>query len=251
MRRSGEPLTAGARPIRSVPSRPSSTRSSKAAPGEGGKFGRWLLASRLYSLTLGYGTPKSFFAVAPDTWPGDPAIGPAPAHGRASGPRQLGRRGARIGRPAVAARGRPGALARCPERLRLAARPARLRRSGRRPARRPPGRRLVQSRMALVARHLAARRAGRAHRGVDPPLRLAVDGGRSGLRRPPGLLARPPARASQARGAHRPGRPRGGGGAEGAGLCRPGLPARRQALREEPRADAVATGAVREALRHA
>ena len=75
MRRPGEPLTAGARPIRSVPSRPSSTRSSKAAPGEGGNFGRWLLASRLYSLTLGYGTPKSFFAVAPDTWPGDPSTG--------------------------------------------------------------------------------------------------------------------------------------------------------------------------------
>ena len=70
MRRPGEPLTAGARPIRSVPNRP-----AKAAAGESGKFGRWLLASRLYSLTLGYGTPKSFFAVAPDTWPGDQATG--------------------------------------------------------------------------------------------------------------------------------------------------------------------------------
>ncbi len=70
MRRPGEPLTAGARPIRSVPGRP-----TKAAPSESGKFGRWLLASRLYSLTLGYGTPKSFFAVAPDTWPGDQASG--------------------------------------------------------------------------------------------------------------------------------------------------------------------------------
>ena len=70
MRRPGEPLTAGARPIRSVPNRP-----AKAAAGESGKFGRWLLASRLYSLTLGYGTPKSFFAVAPDTWPGDQASG--------------------------------------------------------------------------------------------------------------------------------------------------------------------------------
>src|SRR3981189_3847535 len=75
MRRSGEPLTAAARPIRSVPARPSSARSARAAPGDGGKFGRWLLASRLYSLTLGYGTPRSFFAVAPDTWPGDSAVG--------------------------------------------------------------------------------------------------------------------------------------------------------------------------------
>src|SRR5260370_12994635 len=73
MRRSGEPLTAGARPIRSVPARSSPARSAKAAAGEGGKFGRWLLASRLYSLTLGYATPKSFFAVAPDPWPGAPA----------------------------------------------------------------------------------------------------------------------------------------------------------------------------------
>jgi len=70
MRRSGEPLTAGARPIRSVPNRP-----SRAEAGEGGKFGRWLLASRLYSLTLGLRHAQSFFAVAPDTWPGDSAVG--------------------------------------------------------------------------------------------------------------------------------------------------------------------------------
>ena len=38
-------------------------------------FSRWLLGSGLYSLTLGYGQPRSFFAVAPDTWPGDSAIG--------------------------------------------------------------------------------------------------------------------------------------------------------------------------------
>lgn len=36
---------------------------------------RWLLESGLYSLTLGYGSPRSFFAVAPDSWPGDPVIG--------------------------------------------------------------------------------------------------------------------------------------------------------------------------------
>jgi uncharacterized heparinase superfamily protein len=67
-RRPGEPLVAGSRPIRSVPARPS-------AAGEGREFGRWFLGSSLYSLTLGYGTPRSFFAVAPDSWPGDTAIG--------------------------------------------------------------------------------------------------------------------------------------------------------------------------------
>src|SRR5476651_1634157 len=100
--------------------------------------------------------------------------------------------------------------------------------------------------MALVARPLAARSFSRAHRLVDPPLRLAVDRSRCGLRRPPRVLARPPARASQARGAGGPGRPRSGRGAEGAGLRRPRLPARRQALREEPRAVADAAVAIRE-----
>lgn len=70
MRRPGEPLTAGTRPLRSVPARP-----VKATGGERRKFGRWLLGSHLYSLTLGYGTPKSFFAVAPDSWPGDVTVG--------------------------------------------------------------------------------------------------------------------------------------------------------------------------------
>ncbi len=70
IRRPGDPLVAGARPIRSVPA-----RTAKAAGGESRQFGRWLLGSRLYSLTLGYGTPRSFFAVAPDSWPGDSAIG--------------------------------------------------------------------------------------------------------------------------------------------------------------------------------
>jgi len=67
-RRPGEPLVAGSRPIRSVPARPSTA-------GEGREFGRWFLGSSLYSLTLGYGTPRSFFAVAPDAWPGDTASG--------------------------------------------------------------------------------------------------------------------------------------------------------------------------------
>ncbi|HKH68099.1 MAG TPA: hypothetical protein VKA75_12065, partial [Reyranella sp.] len=61
---------AGTRPSRSVPARP-----AKAARGESRGFGRWLLESGLYSLTLGYASPRSFFAVAPDSWPGDPAIG--------------------------------------------------------------------------------------------------------------------------------------------------------------------------------
>jgi uncharacterized heparinase superfamily protein len=70
VRRPGEPLVAGARPPRSVPSNP-----GKAAKGQSREFGRWLLESGLYSLTLGYASPRSFFAVAPDSWPGDPAIG--------------------------------------------------------------------------------------------------------------------------------------------------------------------------------
>jgi uncharacterized heparinase superfamily protein len=69
-RRPGEALVAGTRPIRSVPARPSGV-----ATGEGRRFGRWFLGSALYSLTLGYGTPRSFFAVAPDSWPGDTAVG--------------------------------------------------------------------------------------------------------------------------------------------------------------------------------
>jgi uncharacterized heparinase superfamily protein len=63
-------LVAGTRPTRSVPSRP-----AKAAGAESRGFGRWLLESGLYSLTLGYNSPRSFFAVAPDSWPGDPAAG--------------------------------------------------------------------------------------------------------------------------------------------------------------------------------
>jgi uncharacterized heparinase superfamily protein len=70
VRRPGEPLVAGTRTPRSVPARP-----IKAKGGENRGFGRWLLESGLYSLTLGYSSPRSFFAVAPDSWPGDPAIG--------------------------------------------------------------------------------------------------------------------------------------------------------------------------------
>jgi len=60
-------LVAGSRPIRSV----------LATPGVPAPlpFGRWLLGSPLYALTLGRGSPKSFFAVAPDPWPGDAVVG--------------------------------------------------------------------------------------------------------------------------------------------------------------------------------
>ncbi len=61
----------GTRPVRSAPAR----SASKAAEGETRRFGKWFLGSALYSLTLGYGTPRTFFAVAPDGWPGDPALG--------------------------------------------------------------------------------------------------------------------------------------------------------------------------------
>ncbi|MGD9881786.1 MAG: heparinase II/III family protein, partial [Reyranella sp.] len=51
------------------------TKASLEAPAEPRAVRRWLLGSRLYSMTLGYGSPSTFFAVAPDNWPGDPAIG--------------------------------------------------------------------------------------------------------------------------------------------------------------------------------
>lgn len=66
-RRSGEPLVAGSRPIRSATAQP--------APVERLPFGGWLLGSGLYSLTLGRRSPRTFFAVAPDSWPGDPVVG--------------------------------------------------------------------------------------------------------------------------------------------------------------------------------
>jgi uncharacterized heparinase superfamily protein len=50
-------------------------RSTAARPAERRPFGRWMLGLPLYSLTLGHRSPKSFFAVAPDPWPGDPALG--------------------------------------------------------------------------------------------------------------------------------------------------------------------------------
>ncbi|MBL6650699.1 MAG: hypothetical protein ISP49_03840, partial [Reyranella sp.] len=75
VRRPGEPLTAGTRPLRSPAGGPSSSSKARTHKADGRGFGLWLLESGLYSLTLGYASPRSFFAVAPDSWPGDPAIG--------------------------------------------------------------------------------------------------------------------------------------------------------------------------------
>jgi uncharacterized heparinase superfamily protein len=58
-------IASDSRPIRSAAARPAKSR----------PFGRWMLSLPLYSLTLGHRSPKSFFAVAPDPWPGDPALG--------------------------------------------------------------------------------------------------------------------------------------------------------------------------------
>src|SRR5262245_61671312 len=71
MRRTAAPLVAGARPVRSTPPH----AAKKPATADSRTWRRWLLASRFYSLTLGYGSPRSFFAVAPDAWPGNAAIG--------------------------------------------------------------------------------------------------------------------------------------------------------------------------------
>jgi uncharacterized heparinase superfamily protein len=68
-RRPGEPMAAGFRPLLSIFARALSA--SGSATGQRLRFGRWLLGSPLYSMTVGYGTPRSFFAVAPDPWPGD------------------------------------------------------------------------------------------------------------------------------------------------------------------------------------
>lgn len=66
-RRSGDPLVAGSRPVRSTLAEPGIP---VPLP-----FGRWLLGSPFYSLSLGHRSPRSFFAVAPDPWPGDSVVG--------------------------------------------------------------------------------------------------------------------------------------------------------------------------------
>jgi uncharacterized heparinase superfamily protein len=66
-RRSGDPLVAGSRPVRSTLAEPGTP---VPLP-----FGRWLLGSPFYSLTLGRRSPRTFFAVAPDPWPGDSVVG--------------------------------------------------------------------------------------------------------------------------------------------------------------------------------
>jgi uncharacterized heparinase superfamily protein len=68
-RRPGEPMPAARR----AATDPRPVRAPVRRLGHGPAH--WLLESGLYSLTLGYGSPRSFFAVAPDPWPGDPALG--------------------------------------------------------------------------------------------------------------------------------------------------------------------------------
>ncbi|WP_428669316.1 heparinase II/III family protein [Reyranella sp.] len=60
-------MVAGSRPIRSS--------TAQSVPAERLPFSGWLLGSGLYSLTLGQRSPRSFFAVAPDSWPGDAVVG--------------------------------------------------------------------------------------------------------------------------------------------------------------------------------
>lgn len=68
-RRPGGPLTAGSRPIRSSAALEAGVTDRLA------RWGRSLLAAPLQLLTLGHRTPGSFFAVAPDSWPGDAVAG--------------------------------------------------------------------------------------------------------------------------------------------------------------------------------
>jgi uncharacterized heparinase superfamily protein len=63
------PVVADSRPTRPALARPVADESTLRP------FKRWLLSSGLYSLTLGHRAPRSFFAVAPDPWPGDAANG--------------------------------------------------------------------------------------------------------------------------------------------------------------------------------
>src|SRR5471030_225055 len=76
-RRPGEPSAAGFRPLRSAFARAFAAPGTVMGPllGQRLRIGRWLLGSPLYSMTVGYGTPRSFFAVAPDPWPGDSSKG--------------------------------------------------------------------------------------------------------------------------------------------------------------------------------
>ena len=87
------------RPIRSSPAPSRGTAANRC------RFGRWLLGSGLYSLTLGYRSPRSFFAVAPDRWPGDPAVGQRLIVGELLAHGSAGAGGAAMRRPAVAAHG--------------------------------------------------------------------------------------------------------------------------------------------------
>ena len=67
--RSGEPLVADSRPTRST---------AAQAPGLAdtlSRIARAIMGAPYHLLTLGHGTPGTFFAIAPDSWPGDAVSG--------------------------------------------------------------------------------------------------------------------------------------------------------------------------------
>jgi uncharacterized heparinase superfamily protein len=69
LRRPGSSLVADSRPTRTALARPAPDDTTPRP------LTRWFLGSALYSLTLGRRPPRSFFAVAPDPWPGDAVSG--------------------------------------------------------------------------------------------------------------------------------------------------------------------------------
>src|SRR5258708_21392903 len=79
-RRQGDSLTAGSRSARPLPTRPTPA-SPALASNELRPLMCWLLGSSIYALSLGQRAPRSFFAVAPDQWPGDAAAGQRLLHG--------------------------------------------------------------------------------------------------------------------------------------------------------------------------
>ena len=67
--RSGEPLVADSRPTRST---------AAQAPGLAdtlSRIARAVMGAPFHLLTLGHGTPGTFFAMSPDSWPGDAVSG--------------------------------------------------------------------------------------------------------------------------------------------------------------------------------
>src|SRR5258708_25029376 len=79
-RRQGDSLTAGSRSARPLPTRPTPA-SPALASNELRPLMCWLLGSWISALSLGQRAPRSFFAVAPDQWPGDATAGQRLLHG--------------------------------------------------------------------------------------------------------------------------------------------------------------------------